>query len=102
MPGERLNIQLRLRTTAKRAAEEISAHTGASREEALNMLILAGIPVVFERLGIQRDPATTVCVMLDAMGDQWDDTLTGEEIEAVALARKAMGRIAEIRNRDAG
>jgi hypothetical protein len=101
MPGERTNMQLRLRLTAKRAAEEISAHTGASREEALNMLILAGIPVVFERLGIQRDPATMTCVMLDAMGNQWDDALTDEEIAAIALTRKAMGRIAEIRNRDA-
>jgi hypothetical protein len=98
MPGERTVVQLRLRLTAKRAAEEISVHTGASREEVLNQLILAGLPVVFERLGIERDPATTICSLLDAMGDQWDDALSDEEIAAITMTRKA---IAEIRNRDA-
>lgn len=93
-------MQLRLRLNAKRAVDEIVAFTGSSREEVIHALILDGLPVMYARLGIKRDPAVMAGALLNAMDGRWDDALTDEEIAAMTSARKALDRIAQVRARE--
>lgn len=100
MPRERIVVQLRLRLMAKRSIDELVAYTGSSREEVIHALILDGLPVMYARLGIERDPAAMTAGLLDAMIGQWDDTLTDDEIAGFEVTRKALDRIVQVRSRE--
>lgn len=92
-------MQLRLRLTVKRSVDELVSFTGSSREEVIHALILDGLPVMYARLGLGRDPVTTASGLLEAITGHWDDAMTDEEIAAVETTRKALGRISQIRDR---
>jgi hypothetical protein len=84
-----------------RAIEELAALTdGTSRENTVHLLLLDGLAAAYARLRITDEPAVMAGRLLEAVQASWEDDLTGEELAAFEVTRKALGRIAEIKARE--
>ena len=100
MAVERVAVQLRLRPVLKRAVDELVTITGSSREEIIHALLQDGLPVMYERLGIEPGPEVTAGEMLSAIADSSEDTLSDSELAAIETTCKALDRIAQVRARE--
>jgi hypothetical protein len=86
-----------------KAIEELTALTdGTSRENVLHGMLLDGLTAAYARLRIEDEPAVMAGRLLEAIGASWEGDLSGEELAAFEITRKALARIAEIKARENG
>jgi hypothetical protein len=101
MAEERIVTPFRLRRSMRRAIDEVVALLGGpSREDVVHLLLLDGMRITYERLGIERDPAVMASELLRSLGSTWEGELGDDEIAAIATTRRALDRIAGIRVRE--
>jgi hypothetical protein len=86
-----------------KAIEELTSLTdGASRENVIHTMLLDGLTAAYARLRITDEPAVMAGRLLEAIEASWEDDLSGEELDAFRVTRKALARIAEIKARENG
>jgi hypothetical protein len=97
----RQTATFRYRRSMLRAIEELTALTGGTtRENTVHLLLLDGLAAAYTRLRITDEPAAMAGRLLEAIGASWEADLTGEELAAFEVTRKALARIAEIKARE--
>ena len=102
MAEDRVTTALRLRRSMLRALDEAAdLQGGISRETLVHLLLRDALVSLYERLGIETDPAVMAGNLVRVLGDAWASELSDEEITAFATVREALTRIAQIRTRDA-
>ena len=100
MPADRISAQIRWPRAVKRSVNEYQALIDEAEQTAVIRLVRAGLAAEYERLGIEKDPASTGSELLRVLADTWAAELTRDELAAFDIARGALNRITEIRARE--